>query len=98
MINKLYQIGVLSSIILIWYQLHLAKNEQYDANYGLAISAFLISLVVTVVIICLWFFKKEFLRRNKMLTMFFIITSSPITIITYIEFYNVFVRRFFQLE
>lgn len=98
MTNRIYQVGVLSSILLIWYQLHLAKYEQYDANYGLAISSFLISLVVTIIIICLWFFKKEFLRRNKILTIFFIASSSPVSIIVYIEFYNVFVGRFFQLE
>ena len=92
-----YSVILLLSITFIWYLMFLAKYEEYDTNYGLAIDAFVMSFVLLLLIVILWFTKRETIKSNKIITILTFITSSPISIILFIIIYNTFIGRYFKL-
>ncbi len=97
MISSIYKIGLLLVTFAIWYLMYLAKHEEYDLNYGLAIQAFLISLVAVVIIIVLWFKKRDVIKSNKWITIIYLVISSPLSIFLFIELYGRLIGQYFKL-
>jgi hypothetical protein len=95
--NKIYRIFLVVGLVAIWALMLIAKYEEYDVNYGLAINAFLISLAITLIIIILWFRRKLIIKRSSVLTMIFLITSSPLSLFVFIELYGKFIGQYFKL-
>jgi len=97
MIKLVYKTGLVLSAGSVWYFMYLAKQEEYDVNFGLAINAFLISLFSTIVICILWFKKRGVVKENKVLTVLYLVTSSPFSLFLFIEFYGRFIGQYFKL-
>jgi amino acid permease len=95
--QQIYQIGLVLCAILEWSLMYRAKFEEYDVNYGLAIYAFLLSILAFLIIVVLWFRKRDLLKSNKWLTMFFLVTSSPLSLYLFIYLYGKFIGQYFNL-
>jgi hypothetical protein len=75
--------------IFIWYQMYLAQFDEYDANWGRIIIAFLVSLIASIIIVIL-LFRKTPLIKGKLLgfTIYFLLINSPITVFIFIMNYK----------
>jgi hypothetical protein len=77
---------IFSSLLLIetlyvWYCLYNAQFLPYDHNYGLAIHAFIVSLVTLATLISLWLFKRALLRNLKIPIVLWFLFGSPFSIV-----------------
>jgi magnesium-transporting ATPase (P-type) len=97
MLNRIYQIGLIVFFIFEWGLMYQAKHEEYDANYGLAIYAFLLSLIAIVLLLAVWFLRRDVIKSNRLLTVIYLITSSPLSIFLFVEFYGRFIGQYFKL-
>ena len=79
--NSLFRIILISLSILIWSLLYSAKFLKYDYNFGNLIIAFIISLLTSIAILIFRIFWKKIFNYNKWYILFFIVISSPITVI-----------------
>lgn len=94
--NKAYNIFIACSILLIWYWVYSASKAEYDVNYFYAFYAFVYSALLFVFIVILWFSSREFIRRNKMSTILFLVLSSPISLIVFYQMYLQFCGPFLK--
>lgn len=74
--------------ILIWYNLFIAKYHDYDDNIADVIVAFFLSIISFVVLIIIWFTKRNIIKTNKWSTIVFLILNSPLTIVLMIIYYE----------
>lgn len=95
--RKIYNIILCLSSIIIWILMLMSHRVEYDLNYELAIYAFLLSLVSTVMIVILWFMKKRIIKESFKITIAYLIFSSPISIFLFIELYGKLIGSFFKL-
>ena len=51
----------------------------YDDNYGLLIHCFIISLMTLIVLIVLWFKRRELVKSNFLVVALWTIIASPVT-------------------
>ena len=74
--------------VFIWQQLYSAQLLEYDENYGVLISTFLLSALATLILIILWFKARTFIEQNSFATILFLFMSSPLTLIFIFYFYH----------
>lgn len=74
--------------VFTWRQLYSAQFLEYDDNYGVLISTFLLSLLVTIVLTILWFKSRTFIKQNSIPTILFLLVNSPLTIALVFYFYH----------
>jgi len=95
--NKLYVFSLVLAFITIWILMVKAKYAEYDSNYGYAIYALLVSFGLTFFLLILWFNMRQLIKNNSMITIFFLLTSSPLSIYFCIYLYGIFVGQYFKL-
>lgn len=83
--SKLYDFLLIIPSILIWVLMCLGKFVPYDDNIILLGLALLISFIVSVSIVLTWFFKRQLIKESALVTILFLITSSPFSIYFFIE-------------
>ena len=81
---------------LIWLSLFAASFAQYDENYFLAGFAFFLSTASTITIGVYVYFKKEIVKSTKNLTISFLSTSSPVSLILFIYSFEDVFGHFFN--
>lgn len=87
-IKTIYLSSLFLVTIVIWWQLYSAQFLAYDDNYGVLISAFLFSVLATIVLSVLWFKARAFIKQNALPTMLFLLLNSPVTVVLVFYFYN----------
>ena len=95
--NKIYRTTLIIVILLIWGFMVKSKFAEYDENYGYAIYAFLLSILLTIIIFFLWLRFRALIKANSFATKLFLITSSPLTLFLFIELYERIIGQFFKL-
>ena len=78
---KTYNLALLMSIFIIWKGMYQAGFEDYDDNWGTLISVFLLSVLMTLIILFLVFKKRALIKRTIGQTIFFLILASPLTVV-----------------
>jgi uncharacterized membrane protein (Fun14 family) len=96
MLKNIYKIGVVFLFTATWALMIVAKKAEYDVNYVLAIYAFLLSLLGVIIIGVGWFKKRGVVKINKILTVAFLISSSPISIILFVYLYGQLIGQYFK--
>ena len=91
-----YKIILGITFYLIWLSLFAARYAQYDDNYFLAGFAFFLSTAATITIGFYVYFKKEIVKSTMNLTISFISTSSPLSLILFIYSFEDLIGRFFN--
>jgi EamA domain-containing membrane protein RarD len=71
-----------------WDCFYESRFLEYDDNIGLMIDGFLLSLASVVVLIAIRFFRKDWIKANKLAIIIWLIIGSPITIILLAIFYS----------
>ena len=71
-----------------WHQLYSAQFLEYDDNYGVLISIFLLSVLTTTILTILWFKARTFVKQNFLPTILFLLVNSPLTIALVFYFYH----------
>jgi hypothetical protein len=74
--------------LFIWRQLYSAQFLEYDDNYGVLISTFLLSVLATIILTILWFKARTFIKQNSLPTILFLLANSPLTIALVFCFYH----------
>ncbi|MES2726912.1 MAG: hypothetical protein V4643_07405 [Bacteroidota bacterium] len=87
-LKTIYLTTLLLLTVFIWWQLYSAQFLAYDNNYGVLISAFLVSVLATIILAILWFKARPLIKRNVLPTILFLLASSPITVALVFYFYN----------
>ncbi len=90
----IYRTTIILLIAIIWLHTYWAHQDEYDENYGDFIYGLLISTIASIVIAILWLKRKDFVRESKGITLLFYLTSSPLSIVLFI---NTFVEITGQL-
>jgi hypothetical protein len=96
-INKIYNTFLYISIVIIWLLMIIAKYTEYDINFGYAIYAFLLSNIVTLILLFLLIIKKSLLKQNIISTILFLFIASPLSIFIFVELYHKFIGQYFNL-
>lgn len=86
--NKFYNAVLLILTIVIWYSLFISKYHEYDDNIADIFVAFSLSTISFVILIIVWFAKRDIIRTNKWSTIIFLILNSPLTILLVIIYYE----------
>lgn len=94
--NTIYRIALLAGALVIWYYVWLAHVLEYDENFGAIIFAMIFSMVLTLLVTLMWFWKKRLIVQNKIMSLLFMITASPITILGFIYVYERVAGTFFK--
>jgi hypothetical protein len=84
-LQMLYNFLLIGSSLLVWVFMTAAKHAEYDTNYVFFASAVLISLLATLFIILAAIFKRHLVKASALITILFIITSSPLGIYFLLE-------------
>jgi hypothetical protein len=71
-----------------WYCFYESSFLEYDDNIGLMINGFLVSLASAAILIIIRFFRKDWIKANRLMIVIWLITGSPITIILLAIFYS----------
>ena len=87
-IKIIYLTTLILLTVFIWRQLYSAQFLEYDDNYGVLISTFLLSVFSTIILTILWFKARTFIKQNSLATALFILASSPLTIALVFYFYH----------
>ncbi len=74
--------------VFIWHQLYSAQLLEYDENYGVLISTFLLSVLATLFLTILWFKARTFIEQNSFVTILFLFMSSPLILLFIFYFYH----------
>ncbi len=96
MLKKEYPFVLIIGMTIIWSLMIVAKFSQYDTNYVYFALALLISFLITAFIIGVWLYKPEIYKKCEIFTYSFIITSSPISLILFINLYVEVVGQYFK--
>ena len=91
-----YKSILIIGLLVIWCLMLLAKFAEYDMNYGFAIFAFIVSFAITAFIILVRILQNKFIEKSYFTTALFLITSSPIAIYSFVEFYTEFIGQYFK--
>lgn len=94
--NTIYCGVLIISAWAIWYYVWLAHTLEYDENFGAIIFAMIFSMVLTLSVALMWFWKKALIIQNKIMSLLFLITASPITILGFIYVYERVSGTFFK--
>jgi hypothetical protein len=97
-LEKFIRFSCVIGIISVWTLLSLAKVSRYDANYGFAIWAFIVSIFFTELLIISLIFKREIFLNQRFGAMVFLIFASPLSIAGFIYFYETFLGQFFAFD
>ena len=95
--NKIYNSSLIGAGLFIWTLIIKAKHAQYDLNFGHAIHAFLLSLGAGIIILFLWIKIRQLIKDNLLITLIFLLTSSPVSLFLFIEMYGRFIGQYFKL-
>ena len=79
-IKYIYLVLLFLLTIGIWWNLYSSQFLEYDENWGVIITVFLLSIVATLVLIAIWFKARVFIKQNSLVTIVFLILNSPLTI------------------
>jgi hypothetical protein len=93
----LYKSILLIGAGLMWFLMFLASKSEYDENYGYFIYSMLISIILTLVIVIGWLWKRKVVRENKVLNIAFLLLASPASLLLFIEIYQRFWGQYFKL-
>lgn len=66
--------------VLIWMLLKNAGELPYDDNYGVLFLALIASLLACILILFYFFKARKTLFRNRIITLLFLLSSSPISL------------------
>lgn len=84
----IYWTTLLLLTVSIWQQLYSAQFLAYDDNYAVLGSAFLLSVLATLLLTILWFKASAFIKQNSLPTILFVLASSPLTVALVFYFYQ----------
>lgn len=84
----IYSTVLLVTTLTIWLLLYNAQFLDYDDNYGNILSAFFLSIAVTVLLIFLWFKWRDIIKAVKWQTVLFLVFCSPLTVGLVIFYYS----------
>ena len=95
--NKIYCVGLLMCLTIEWLLIVIARYEVYDVNYGLAIQAFILSIITSFLIFILFCFKRSrlIIKNNLVVTFIYLITASPISLILFFFLFEKIFCRYF---
>ena len=96
-LNTGFKITLVLAILYIWLLMYWAHISPYDENYGYAINAMLISLVLTIIITIGLIRKKKFFIHNKLFNVGFLIIGSPLTIFIFVNVFEYFFGQYFKV-
>ena len=74
--------------VFIWEQMYSAQFLEYDKNYGILLSVFLLSIVAFVILTIMWFKARIFIEQNSFATILFVVMTSPLTLLFVFYFYQ----------
>lgn len=86
--NIIYCTTLFLFTFFIWRLLYSDQYLDYDINYGAIILAFLLSILSTIILTIIWFKARHLIKLNSLITILFLLTSSPLTVGTVIYFYQ----------
>lgn len=88
-ILKVVYVSILFLVsVFIWEQMYSAQFLEYDKNYGVLLSVFLLSVVAFVILTIMWFKVRTFIEQNSFVTILFVVMTSPLTLLFIIYFYQ----------
>lgn len=93
-INRVFDFFLLACAIAIWLMMLGFRFAEYDTNLLYFIIALLISGFVTGLIILAWFIKRQVVKSSMLSAMLFLITSSPISILVFLDLFTRFVGNY----
>jgi hypothetical protein len=93
----IYQVTLLVGILIIWTHTIWAHTSEYDSNYGEIIFAFIVSLILLVLMVILWFVKRSIIVESRFVSLLFIVTSSPVSIAVFIAIDEWLVGQYFKV-
>lgn len=77
--------------VYCWRCFYKAQFLDYDDNYGVLIRGFIISILTMIILIILWFKKKQIIKETIIANILWILLGSPLTFIIAIMYYeNIF--------
>jgi hypothetical protein len=97
-LKKSVNVVCIVGIILTWTLIGLAKIARYDANYGFAIWALVISLLITLFLFTIFILGREMPITTRCLVTLYLIISSPYSIIVFIYLYGEIVGNYFSIN
>jgi hypothetical protein len=89
---------VILLMLLIWLLVYYAKILDYDENYACFMQAVLLSTLVTITIVLFLKYKKEFFYEHWLIFIVFLITSSPFSLIIFVQLYFNFIGYYFKVH
>lgn len=88
-ILKVVYVSILFLVtVFIWEQMYSTQFLEYDKNYGVLLSVFLLSIVAFVILTIMWFKVRAFIEQNSFVTILFVVMTSPLTLLFIIYFYQ----------
>lgn len=88
-ILKVVYVSILFLVtVFIGEQMYSAQFLEYDKNYGVLLSVFLLSVVAFVILTIMWFKVRVFIEQNSFVTILFVVMTSPLTLLFIIYFYQ----------
>jgi ABC-type arginine/histidine transport system permease subunit len=88
-LNKLYNYLLIASSLLIWLFMTGVKHSAYDTNVLFLICAALLSITVSLLILVMAVFKRQTVKESLLVTILFMLTSSPLSIYFFIEYIGI---------
>lgn len=82
----MYEFSLIIPSILIWTLMVFVRYTEYEANVYYFSLAALISLLVTLFIIFALIFKRQLVKNSALVTVIFLITSSPLSLYFFLEY------------
>ena len=74
--------------VYVWTQFFEVQELPYDDNYGLLIHCFIISLLTLIILILLWFKRREFVKNNFVIVALWTLIASPMTLVLISIYYE----------
>jgi hypothetical protein len=87
--HKAYNFLLIVSSLLVWLFMTGAKHAEYDDNILFFCLAVLISFTATILITLAAIFKRHLVKASALITILFILTSSPLAIYLFLEFIGI---------
>jgi len=97
LLDKSFNISIIIGICAIWLLMIGAKRAEYDFNYGFFIWAFVISSLVVISIAVLCISRKAVARHSALVFIFFFLTSSPASLLSFLWLYEDIIGQYFKL-
>jgi hypothetical protein len=96
--NNILCFILVSIAFVCWYLLYKAKVSEYDLDFALALLSMLLSTVGTIISIILLRQEKYRLNKNVLVvSVGFLILSSPVTLFLFIKIFTALNGGFFKL-